>query len=99
VGYNESLGRWTAVYSEELSDHVVMRTAPDLTGPWSAPAGLFTADRKGTGGWTYDAYPHAEYAGEGGRVQFVSFTRSNGQGWFGSELVWVRVLIEPAPHP
>ena len=99
VGYNDYLRRWTAVYAEDLSDHVVMRTAPDLTGPWSAPAGLFTADRKGTGGWTYDAYPHAEYAGEGGRVQFVSFTRSNGQGWFGSELVWVRVLIEPAPHP
>lgn len=93
-----SLARWTwpseryaAVYSDPLSDDVVLRTAPALTGPWSDELRLFTSTRKTNGGWTYDALQHAEYQQDGGRVLFVSYSRPTGQGWFGAELALWRV--------
>jgi hypothetical protein len=82
---------WVAVYARSLSNEVVARTAPALTGPWSDETQLFTADRKGDDGWTYDAYVHPELTSADGGALYVSFTRSNHQGWFGSETVLVRV--------
>jgi hypothetical protein len=52
---------------------------------------LFTADKPG--GNAYDAVSHAEYEEQNGKVLYFTFTRSNGQGWFGSELALVRVTL------
>jgi hypothetical protein len=95
VHYNAFLGRWIAVYSAPLSDDVVMRTAPELTGPWSNPIHLFTADRKGDTGFTYDALAHPDLAEENGRIEYVTFSRPNGQGWLASEFAVVRVELGP----
>jgi hypothetical protein len=94
VQFNLHLGQWTAIYSGVLSNDVMMRTAPALTGPWSDALKLFTADRRGQGGTSYDAQPHAEYAEENGRVLYVSYSRPTGQDWFGSEFALVRVTLE-----
>ncbi len=94
VFFDQHLARWIAVYSAPLSDDVVARTAPALTGPWSDDARLFTADRKGMGGWTYDAEAHPELSPDGGRTLYVSHTRPNGQGWFGSETALWRVDLQ-----
>jgi hypothetical protein len=83
--------QWVAVYARSLSNDVVARTAPALTGPWSDETGLFTADRHGDDGWTYDAYVHPEWTTTDGKTLYLSYTRSTHQGWFGSETVLVRV--------
>ncbi len=49
--------------------------------------------RKGSGGMTYDALPHPELAEQGGRVQYVTYSRGNGT-LFGSEFALVRVTFE-----
>jgi hypothetical protein len=85
---------WLAVYARSLSNDIVARTAPMLTGPWSDETPLFTADRKGDSGWTYDAYVHPELTPADGGALYVSFTRSNHQGWFGSETALVRLVIQ-----
>lgn len=94
VAYNEHLGRYTAVYSAPLSNDVLLRTAPELTGPWSDPVKLFVADRKTSEGNVYDANQHAEYQEDGGRVLYVSHSRPTGQGWFGAEIAVVRVELQ-----
>jgi Domain of unknown function (DUF4185) len=94
VQFNAYLGQWTALYSAPLSNDVMVRTAPALTGPWSDALRLFTADRKGMGGTSYDATPHAEYAENGGQVLYISYSRPNGNGLFGSEFALERVSLE-----
>jgi hypothetical protein len=91
VSFNAHVGAFTAIYAEPLSNDVVIRTAPALTGPWSDRQLLFTADNPG--GSSYDASPHPEYEEQGGKILYVTFSRSNGQGWFGSEFALVRVTL------
>jgi hypothetical protein len=88
-------GKWVAVYAASLSSDIKARTADTLVGPWSSEVALFTADRKGDDSWTYDAYVHSELTPADESALYVSFTRPNHQGWFGSETVLVRVDIAP----
>ncbi len=94
VQYNPYLGQWTAIYSAVLSNDVLIRTGPQLVGPWSDATRLLTADRRGLGGTSYDAQAHAELAEDGGQVLYVTYSRPNGDGPFGSELALVRVSVE-----
>jgi uncharacterized protein DUF4185 len=91
VGWNAHLGAWLALYTEPLSNRVVGRTARALTGPWSAARLLFTANRKPEG--AYDANWHHEYDELGGKILYVSFSRPNGHGLFGSEFALERVTL------
>jgi Domain of unknown function (DUF4185) len=93
VQFNAYLGQWMAIYSGVFSNDVLLRTAPALTGPWSDELRLFTADRKGQGGTSYDAAAHAEYAENGGQVLYVSYSRPNGNGLFGSEFALEQVTL------
>jgi hypothetical protein len=93
VQFNAYLGQWTAIYSAVLSNDIMLRTAPALVGPWSDALRLFTADRRRQGGTSYDAASHAEFAEGGGQVLYVSYSRPNGNGWFGSELALERVTL------
>ena len=93
VQYNAYLGQWTAIYSAVLSNDVLIRTAASLTGPWSDATRLFTADRRGMGGTSYDAQAHAEFAENGGQVVYVSYSRPNGNGLFGTEFALVRISL------
>jgi hypothetical protein len=97
VQFNAYLGHWTAIYSAVLSNDVMIRTAPALVGPWSEAMRLFTADRRGMGGTSYDAQAHAEYAENSGQVLYVSYSRPNGNGPFGAEFALERVSLEKAP--
>jgi hypothetical protein len=91
VQYNSYLGQWMAIYSAPLSNDVLVRTAPALVGPWSDATRLFTADRRGFGGTSYDAQAHAELIEGNGQVLYVSYSRPNGNGPLGSEFALVRV--------
>jgi hypothetical protein len=94
VFFNRHLDRWCAVHSAPLGNDVVLHTAPALTGPWSDPLRLFTADRRTDAGWVYDALPHAEYSERDGQVIYVTHSRPTGVGWFGAEFALVRVELE-----
>ncbi len=92
VSWAPALGRFLAVYSEPLGRTVVLRTAPRPEGPWSATLRLFEAQAPSEGnGWVYDAQAHAEFAEDGGRVQYVTYSRST--GFFEGEFRLVRVTL------
>ena len=74
-----------------FSNNVVIRTAPAITGPWSDPQALFTADNPG--GKLYDASSTPSSRSRAARSSTATFTRSNGQGWFGAEFALVRVTL------
>ena len=98
VEFNAYLGQWTAIYSATLSNDVMLRTAPALTGPWSDELRLFTADRQGMGGTSYDAAPHMEFAENGGQVMYLTYSRPNGNGPFGAEFALERVTLGKPSH-
>ncbi|WP_437898499.1 DUF4185 domain-containing protein [Sorangium sp. So ce124] len=89
VSYCEHLGAWLAVYAPPFDHRIVARTAPDLTGPWSDESTLYTAPEEHA---PYDAVHHVEYEEDGGRVQYITYSRPT-SGWFGSEFALVRVVL------
>lgn len=92
--FNEHIGRWMVVYSEPGTNNAVVRTAPEITGPYSDPAQLFAGNRKTSEGWIYDMSVHPEFSEEDGRILYVSFSRPTGTGWFDSEIAVVRVELQ-----
>jgi hypothetical protein len=94
VARNDHLGAWVALYSAPLSNEVRLRTASQLTGPWSDSEKAFDADHRASDGYTYDAILHPEYSEQAGKVLYVTFTRPSGVGWFGSEMALERVELE-----
>jgi hypothetical protein len=83
---------WVAIYAADGGNEIMLRTAPALSGPWSAAERLFTARRNN--GNTYDANIHSELAEADGLVQYVTFSRDKAGG-MGSELAFVRVELAP----
>ncbi|MGW6375777.1 DUF4185 domain-containing protein [Rhodococcus sp. NPDC055112] len=71
VQYNAYLGKFIALYSNE-SNGLVMRTAPVLTGPWSAPETLISG---ATVPGLYGAYMHPWSEGE--NLYFLATTWSD----------------------
>jgi hypothetical protein len=94
VRWNAHINGWLAVYSEPLTNVVMARSAPELTGPWSEQVALFKTPAPAGGGWTIDAVLHDEYTENGGQTLYVSYSRPNrSSGPFGAEIAWVRVDI------
>ncbi len=93
VHRSDYLDAYMAVYSVPLSDDVVLRTAPELGGPWSEPLLLFRADHSAGDGFTYDAVAHAEFAEDDGRVIYVTYSRPTGETWFSTRFPVVRVEL------
>jgi hypothetical protein len=91
LGWNAALDRWLLVYSTVFDTAIVARTAPALEGPWSEHAQLFDT----SGDDIYDAVHHPEVELDGGRTQFVSYSRSTGVGWFGAEHTYWRIELAP----
>lgn len=93
VTWAPALSRFIAVYAEPLGRTVVLRTALHPEGPWSSTLTLFEAQAPSDGnGWVYDAQAHGEFSEDGGRVQYVTYSRST--GFFQSEFRLVRVALQ-----
>lgn len=85
VGWNAHLERFVLITSPPFERGVFARTATRLEGPWSDPKLLFETPDKPA----YDAIHHPELEEEGGRVQYISYSRPTGRGWFGAEhAIW-----------
>jgi len=93
VHHNPHLDAYLAVYVDGMSDDLVLRTAPAPEGPWSAPEYAFTAEPDLGEGFVYCGLGHEELAGEGGRLEYVSYYRGTGD-WTGEiRLVEVEVGV------
>jgi hypothetical protein len=77
VHYSSYLQSWVAIYSPPFDNRVLMRSAPELVGPWSASVKLVDAVAPyKSGEFAYSGLGHSEYAREGGRFEYVSYYRS-----------------------
>jgi len=77
VSWNSFLEQYVAVYSPPFSQNVMMRTAPNPEGPWSAETLAFNAMQPVSGN-VYDAHAHSEYDLNGGQTIFVTYSRATG---------------------
>jgi Domain of unknown function (DUF4185) len=93
VSWNSFLQRYVAVYSQNFSQNVIMRTSPNPQGPWSDETTAFSAMQPSQGN-TYDAHAHPEYDANGGQTIFVTYSRSTGA--FTSEVRLVSIQLQ---HP
>ena len=71
VMWNGFLGRWIMTYLDERRAAIVIREAPELWGPWSAPRSLVSGSQYPG---LYGAYMHPWYVGNDGEV--IYFTMS-----------------------
>jgi hypothetical protein len=92
VHYNAYAKSWMGIYSKFFSTEVAYRTAPSLTGPWSAEARLFESHQNNPDNNTYDAYVQPDYSEKDGQILYVTFSRSTGT-LFGSEIALVQVTL------
>ncbi|MCB9665776.1 MAG: DUF4185 domain-containing protein [Alphaproteobacteria bacterium] len=90
LSWVDHLDAWLVVYSPPFDHDALARTAPALTGPWSAPSRLVTAPEDDP---PYDVMHHPDLEEEGGRVQYLTWSRHT-TGWFGTEFPLVRVVLE-----
>ena len=76
AAYNPYLRRHVAFHALNREHKIVMRTAPEITGPWSEGEIVFRPERMADGDLIYAAKEHPELAREGGRVLYVTFVNS-----------------------
>jgi hypothetical protein len=95
VHWNSYAQSWIAVYSPPFENRLMMRSAPQLVGPWSAPVKIVDAVAPWKSGeFAYSGLGHAELAREGGRFEYVSYYRSTAP-WQG-EIRLVEVELSSA---
>lgn len=94
VHWNAYVQAYVAFYSPPFENRVMLRTAPALIGPWSAPMHAFDAlaPTDNPDGFAYSGLGHAELQADNGRVEYVSYYRGT-QPWFG-EIRLVRVELD-----
>jgi hypothetical protein len=76
AAYNPYLRRYVAFHALNREHKIVMRTAPEITGPWSEGEIAFRPERIADGDLIYAAKEHPELARDGGRVLYVTFVNS-----------------------
>ena len=73
---NAHLGRHVAFHAYHREHKIVMRTAPQITGPWSDGQIVFRPERIGAGDLIYAAKEHPELSRDGGRILYLTFVNS-----------------------
>jgi hypothetical protein len=91
VSWNPWLGSYLAVYSQPISNRVLMRTAPQPEGPWSSPVLAFTGETPSGQTADYAAFEHPELATDDGRTVVVTYFHPLGP--FRGEIRMVRVTL------
>jgi hypothetical protein len=93
VYYNQYLGQYLAIYSEPLTNWILMRTAPAFEGPWSAETRMFEGMAPAdTTTWNYCGMAHREFQRESGRFEYITYYRN--AGFWKGELRPVEVEFE-----
>jgi len=76
AAYNQHLRKYVAIHTYNRDNKIVMRTADNITGPWSGPEVIYRPELTGNDDLIYAAKEHPELAQDGGRKIFVSFVNS-----------------------
>jgi hypothetical protein len=76
AAYNPYLKQHVAFHSQLRENKIVMRTAPCITGPWSAGEIVYRPERIKDTDLIYAAKEHPELKRDGGRVLYVTFVNS-----------------------
>jgi hypothetical protein len=76
AAYNPYLRQYVAFHSLHREHKIAMRTAPQITGPWSDPEVVYQPERIKDSDLIYAAKEHPELARDGGRVTYVTFVNS-----------------------
>ncbi|HEX3601846.1 MAG TPA: DUF4185 domain-containing protein [Lacipirellulaceae bacterium] len=76
AAFNAHLQKYVAFHSLNRENKIVLRTATQLTGPWSAPQVVYRPEQVTNDDLIYAAKEHPELARDGGRVLYVTFVNS-----------------------
>jgi hypothetical protein len=76
AAYNPYLRKHVAFHTLHRENKILMRTAPRITGPWSAGEVVYQPERIKETDLIYAAKEHPELARKGGRVLYVTFVNS-----------------------
>jgi hypothetical protein len=76
AAYNRHLGKFVAFHTLNREHKIVMRTAPQRTGPWSSPQIVYRPPLIKDTDMVYAAKEHPELARENGRVLYVTYVNS-----------------------
>lgn len=77
ASFNAHLGCYVAFHSLHRESKLAMRTAPAITGPWSAPQIVYSPERVKDSDLIYATKEHPELARDDGRVVYVTFINSS----------------------
>lgn len=75
--WNEHLGCFISLTTFQRDNQLVIRTAPELTGPWSEPQLVFAPERTLPESLYNAGKEHPEFARDGGRVTYMTFIDSS----------------------
>ncbi|TWU28454.1 DUF4185 domain-containing protein [Bythopirellula polymerisocia] len=76
ASYNPHLGCYLAIHSHLRDNKIVMRTSPEITGPWSDSEIVFRPEQVGDADLIYAAKEHPELARENGKIIYITFVNS-----------------------
>jgi hypothetical protein len=76
ASHNRHLGCYVAIHSLLRENKIVLRMAPQITGPWSEPEIVFRPEKIKDSDLIYAAKEHPELAREEGRIIYVTFVNS-----------------------
>ena len=76
ASYNDHLGCYTAIHTLLRENKIVLRTAPEIVGPWSDAEVIYRPEKKDEGDLFYAAKEHSELAREKGKVIYVTYVDS-----------------------
>jgi len=77
TSWNEHLGCFISLTTFQRENQLVIRTAPQLTGPWSEPQVVFRPEKTLPGSLFNAGKEHPEFAREGGKVTYMTFIDSS----------------------
>jgi hypothetical protein len=93
VHWNEYLGKYLAVYSNQLVSKISIRTAERPEGPWSDSQVVVECVAPTNGKiWSYSGLAHPEFARDNGRVEYLTYYRETGS--FTGEMRLVEVSFK-----
>jgi Domain of unknown function (DUF4185) len=73
AAYNAHLGKYIAVHTLLTDNKIVVRTAPQITGPWSDVQVVYRPEREQEKDNFYAAKEHPELARENGKIMYITF--------------------------
>jgi RNA polymerase sigma factor (sigma-70 family) len=92
VHWNEYLGKYLAIYSNQLANTISIRTADQPEGTWSdSQVVVDCVVPSNSELWSYSGMAHPEFARDNGRVEYLTYYRETGS--FTGEIRLVELLF------